>query len=182
MYTLLSGVYRYLTQIDEYSVVILGLDNAGKTVISNACTNFVFSLKKCVTIVYYCIFQTYLDAVKLEYDGGSRRKNNYKILLEPRPPTVGLNIGKIKTSGVALQFWDLGGQTELQSLWEKVGNINKAKIIFIFWVKMFIFHFQYYSECHAVIYVIDSHDRERIQESRELFGEFSSFFMLCLAR
>ena len=32
MYTLLSGLYKYLTQKDEYCVVILGLDNAGKTV------------------------------------------------------------------------------------------------------------------------------------------------------
>lgn len=34
--------------------------------------------------------------------------------------TVGLNIGKIDISGVQLSFWDLGGQTELQSLWDKV--------------------------------------------------------------
>lgn len=32
MYTLLHGFYKYLTQKDEYCVVILGLDNAGKTV------------------------------------------------------------------------------------------------------------------------------------------------------
>lgn len=31
MYTLLSGLYRNLTQKDEYFVLILGLDNAGKT-------------------------------------------------------------------------------------------------------------------------------------------------------
>lgn len=32
MYTLLHGFYKYLTQKDEFWVVILGLDNAGKTV------------------------------------------------------------------------------------------------------------------------------------------------------
>ena len=31
MYTLLSGLYKVLTQKDEYYVLILGLDNAGKT-------------------------------------------------------------------------------------------------------------------------------------------------------
>ena len=31
MYTLLSGLYKYLTEKDEYFVLILGLDNAGKT-------------------------------------------------------------------------------------------------------------------------------------------------------
>lgn len=34
--------------------------------------------------------------------------------------TVGLNIGKIDHAGVRLNFWDLGGQEELQSLWDKV--------------------------------------------------------------
>lgn len=32
MYTLLSGLYKYMFQKDEYCVLILGLDNAGKTV------------------------------------------------------------------------------------------------------------------------------------------------------
>jgi len=32
MYTLLSGLWRYVFQKDEYFVLILGLDNAGKTV------------------------------------------------------------------------------------------------------------------------------------------------------
>lgn len=31
MYTLLSGWYKYLTQKEEYYVLVLGLDNAGKT-------------------------------------------------------------------------------------------------------------------------------------------------------
>lgn len=32
MYTLLYGFYKYVIQKDEYCVLILGLDNAGKTV------------------------------------------------------------------------------------------------------------------------------------------------------
>ena len=32
MYTLLSGLWKYTFQKDEYNVLILGLDNAGKTV------------------------------------------------------------------------------------------------------------------------------------------------------
>lgn len=63
--------------------------------------------------------------------------------------TVGLNIGEITVAGVKLNFWDLGGQEELQSLWDK-----------------------YYAESHAVIFVVDSSDRERIPESKEVFGIF----------
>ncbi|KAJ2712896.1 ADP-ribosylation factor protein 3 [Coemansia spiralis] len=31
MFTLVSGAYRYLTRVEEYNVLILGLDGAGKT-------------------------------------------------------------------------------------------------------------------------------------------------------
>lgn len=62
--------------------------------------------------------------------------------------TVGLNIGQIDISGIRLSFWDLGGQLELQSLWDK-----------------------YYQESHAVIYVIDSNDRSRMDESKEVFDK-----------
>ena len=62
--------------------------------------------------------------------------------------TVGLNIGQIDIEGIRLSFWDLGGQTELQSLWDK-----------------------YYQESHAIIYVVDSHDRERMEESKAVFGK-----------
>lgn len=61
--------------------------------------------------------------------------------------TVGLNIGEINIAGVKLNFWDLGGREELQSLWDK-----------------------YYAESHAVIYVVDSSDRKRIPESKATFG------------
>lgn len=32
MYTLLHGLYNYLTRKEEFYVLIIGLDNAGKTV------------------------------------------------------------------------------------------------------------------------------------------------------
>ena len=41
MYHLLSGYYKYLFQKDEYYVLILGLDNAGKSV-SLGKSNFVY--------------------------------------------------------------------------------------------------------------------------------------------
>lgn len=30
--------------------------------------------------------------------------------------------------------------------------------------------FQYYAESHAIIYIVDSSDRDRIDESKETFG------------
>jgi ADP-ribosylation factor related protein 1 len=34
MYTLISGIYKYLKEKEEFCILILGLDNAGKTVIA----------------------------------------------------------------------------------------------------------------------------------------------------
>ncbi len=56
--------------------------------------------------------------------------------------TVSCNIGKIDMGNIRLNFWDLGEQEELQSLRDK-----------------------YYADCHGIIYIIDSADRERLEES-----------------
>ena len=117
MYTLLSGLYKYLTEKDEYFVLILGLDNAGKT--------------------------TFLESAKTRLTPNYKGANLSKITT-----TVGMNLGKIDVGGVRLNFWDLGGQEELQALWDK-----------------------YYSECHAIIYVVDSGDRERVEESKQAFDK-----------
>lgn len=62
------------------------------------------------------------------------------------PPTVGLNLGKLDVSRVRFLFWDLGGQASLRVLWDK-----------------------YFSEAHAVVWVVDATDPGRFDEiSREL--------------
>lgn len=98
-------------QKDEYCLLILGLDNAGKT--------------------------TLLENIKRMF------AINYKgIPFEKIHPTVGMNVGRIDIDGIRLIFWDLGGQQDLQSLWDK-----------------------YYDDCHGVMYIIDSSDKTRISES-----------------
>ena len=65
-------------------------------------------------------------------------------------PTVGLNVGELPIdSHTRLKFWDLGGQTELQSLWDKYYDEGKYCGLFIV--------------AHAIIFVVDSTDRDRIQ-------------------
>ncbi|XP_043088034.1 ADP-ribosylation factor-related protein 1 isoform X4 [Puntigrus tetrazona] len=120
MYTLLSGLYKYMFQKDEYCILILGLDNAGKT--------------------------TFLEQTKTKFSKNYKGMNLSKITT-----TVGLNIGTIDVGKARLMFWDLGGQEELQSLWDK-----------------------YYAESHGVIYVIDSTDEERLGESKNAFEKMIS--------
>ncbi|XP_071512819.1 ADP-ribosylation factor-related protein 1 [Panulirus ornatus] len=120
MFSLFYGLYKYLFKKDEFFVLILGLDNAGKT--------------------------TYLEAAKTKFTRGYKGLNPSKITT-----TVGQNVGGITYAGIKLSFWDLGGQEELQPLWEK-----------------------YYAECHAVIYMVDSADRDRMDESKEAFDTMIS--------
>lgn len=66
--------------------------------------------------------------------------------LEPHKitPTVGLNIGRVDfTSGTKLVIWDLGGQAGLQKIWDK-----------------------YYSDCHALVFVIDCTEATRFEEAK----------------
>jgi ADP-ribosylation factor related protein 1 len=92
MFSLLYGLWKYLFQRDQYFVLLLGLDNAGKT--------------------------TFLEQSKTQFNESYHGINLNKITA-----TVGLNIGRIHTNGVTLNFWDLGGQKDLQTLWDKVSNL-----------------------------------------------------------
>lgn len=42
-------------------------------------------------------------------------------------------------------------------------------------LKNILFHLQYYAESHAVIYIVDSSDRDRIPDSKEAFGKALMF-------
>jgi len=39
-------------------------------------------------------------------------------------------------------------------------------------------YLQYYAESHAVIYIVDSSDRDRIPDSKETFGKMFSNYIL----
>ncbi|KZT71768.1 P-loop containing nucleoside triphosphate hydrolase protein [Daedalea quercina L-15889] len=66
-------------------------------------------------------------------------------------PTVGQNMGKITLPSTVLQFWDLGGQRGIRSIWHR-----------------------YYDDCHAVVFVLDAEDRERLGEGWEVFDNVLS--------
>ncbi|KAL0093731.1 ADP-ribosylation factor family-domain-containing protein [Phycomyces blakesleeanus] len=61
-------------------------------------------------------------------------------------PTVGLNIGRVDIKSARINFWDLGGQRDLHSIWER-----------------------YYTECHAIVFVVDSTDKKRLEECKDTF-------------
>ena len=66
-------------------------------------------------------------------------------------PTIGFNVDEVTVKNLTMTVWDVGGQTKIRPLW------------------------QYYFENNdAVIYAIDSADRQRLEEAREeLFSVLS---------
>ncbi|KAL2918591.1 Arf GTPase arl1 [Polyrhizophydium stewartii] len=59
-------------------------------------------------------------------------------------PTIGFNVETVTYKNIKFQVWDLGGQTSIRPYWRC-----------------------YYANTDAVIYVIDSADRDRISTSKE---------------
>lgn len=59
MYTLLSGAYRHYFQKDEYCILILGLDDAGKTTFLEQ-TKTKFSKGKYIIEYYFLTNDLYL--------------------------------------------------------------------------------------------------------------------------
>lgn len=59
-------------------------------------------------------------------------------------PTIGFNVEKIEYKGFNMNVWDVGGQDRIRALWR-----------------------HYYHNTQGLIYVVDSNDIERIDESRD---------------
>jgi len=59
-------------------------------------------------------------------------------------PTMGFNIEEIQYKNLTFKAWDLGGQARFRQMWH-----------------------HYYEHTDAVIFVIDSNDRQRFQESKQ---------------
>ena len=96
----------------------------------------------------------------------SKSRNNFKIIilgiqnagkttilyrlslgqLVKTSPTIGSNVEELSYNNVKFQAWDLGGQESIRSVWDI-----------------------YYMNADAVIYVVDSHDDEYLEESKAQF-------------
>ncbi|XP_064482418.1 ADP-ribosylation factor-like protein 1 isoform X2 [Ornithodoros turicata] len=62
----------------------------------------------------------------------------------PYPVTIGFNVEQVTYKNLKFQVWDLGGQTSIRPYWRC-----------------------YFSNTDAIIYVVDSADRDRIGISKE---------------
>ncbi|ANZ75803.1 ADP-ribosylation factor-like protein 1 [Komagataella phaffii CBS 7435] len=59
-------------------------------------------------------------------------------------PTIGFNVETLKYKNISINMWDLGGQTSIRPYWRC-----------------------YYADTAAVIFVVDSTDKERLETARD---------------
>lgn len=88
-YHLLYSLYLRLTSLPEYSILLLGLDGAGKTTLHN-------QIKALYTS-----------------DPDSAPSNPGRTV-----PTVGQNVSVVTLKDMYLRVWDVGGQHSLRKLWQ----------------------------------------------------------------
>lgn len=63
-------------------------------------------------------------------------------------PTIGFNVETVAYKNISFTVWDIGGQSKIRLLWR-----------------------HYYQHCKGVIFVVDSTDRDRIEEARDELQE-----------
>lgn len=161
MFHLVLSLYTQYSRREQYNVLILGLDNAGKT-----------TFLEHVKLLYPSPAETLKEKQQKVSATGStieateeNEEDSVKILKGKRIlPTVGQNTTTIRYKSsdslsisssaqfrnVNLKFWDLGGQKALRGMW-----------------------LRYYRSCHGIIFIIDSTDTERFQECYETLMEIS---------
>jgi len=108
MYHLVKGIYENLTRQEEYSVLILGLDNAGKT-----------------TLLEQLKHRYSIKNTKKGVDPGTVDLADARIL-----PTIGQNVGRILFDKVRVKLWDLGGQESLRALWDQY-YVDAHAVVFV---------------------------------------------------
>merc|ERR1712075_35418 len=66
-------------------------------------------------------------------------------------PTVGFNVETVEYKNISFTVWDVGGQDKIRKLWR-----------------------HYYQGTQGLIFVIDSNDRDRVEDAREELAKILS--------
>ncbi|MBN3321954.1 ARL1 protein, partial [Atractosteus spatula] len=133
-----SSLFSSLFGTREMRILILGLDGAGKTTIL-----YRLQVGEVVTTIPR---KVYCSPGKIAVSWGSWLNcshTSFSSSLYTHCVTIGFNVETVTYKNLKFQVWDLGGQTSIRPYWRC-----------------------YYSNTDAVIYVVDSSDRDRMGISK----------------
>jgi len=87
-----------------------------------------------------------LTLVGLQGSGKTTLVNviSYGGFVEDTIPTIGFNMKKVTKGNVTIKLWDIGGQPRFRGMWER-----------------------YCRGVNAIVYVVDSADREKFEQSKQ---------------
>lgn len=113
MYHLIRSLYLHATSKEEYSILLLGLDNAGKT-----------TLMTQIRALYNTTASSSDPVAGVTGDAPPSQTAGETV------PTVGQNVATIDLPNMYLKIWDVGGQMSLRRLWKSYYKSCHA-IIFV---------------------------------------------------
>eukprot|EP00416_Gambierdiscus_australes_P008845 CAMPEP_0171145240 /NCGR_PEP_ID=MMETSP0766_2-20121228/146962_1 /TAXON_ID=439317 /ORGANISM="Gambierdiscus australes, Strain CAWD 149" /LENGTH=212 /DNA_ID=CAMNT_0011609141 /DNA_START=70 /DNA_END=708 /DNA_ORIENTATION=- len=90
-------------------------------------------------------------------------------------PTIGFNVETVEYKNLSFTVWDVGGQDKIRPLWRHYFNVETVEyknLSFTVWDvggqdKIRPLWRHYYQGTNGLIYVVDSNDRDRIEDARE---------------
>ena len=113
---------------------------------------------------FWSLFSGYEDvrAVILGLDGAGKTTLLYNLQLGEivrTIPTIGFNVERVVYKRHEFHLWDIGGQTRMRKLWH-----------------------HYLKNTNVLIYVVDSNDKDRLEESRDTLHQLLNEPKLAKAR
>lgn len=139
-----SRIFGALFGSKEVRILILGLDNAGKTTILCKFYSSIRSRKVKKLKGGYLLFMNVSVSVTV------RLQVDQPITTVP---TIGFNVETLQYKNIKFQVWDLGGQSSIRPYWRC-----------------------YYPNTDAIIFVVDSADKERLETARQVRDLDSDIF------